>query len=91
MCPSGAARGIGFTTWRWQRDGTWVRIVTQLQAQADANRLIIWDVNVDSTSVGPTSTPPGRLKRHRAVAARYGKLAVRYEASVLVAVLNEWL
>jgi transposase len=32
-----------------------------------------------------------RLKRHRAVAARYEKLAVRYEATVLVAAINEWL
>ncbi|MGI5441674.1 IS5 family transposase [Streptomyces shenzhenensis] len=32
-----------------------------------------------------------RLKRHWAVATRYDKLAVRYEATVLVAVLNEWL
>ncbi len=32
-----------------------------------------------------------RLKRHRAVATRYDELAVRYEATVLVAVLNEWL
>jgi transposase len=32
-----------------------------------------------------------RLKRHRVVATRYYKLAVRYEATVLVAVLNEWL
>ncbi len=34
---------------RWQRDGTWARIVTQLQAEADAKGLITWDVNVDST------------------------------------------
>ncbi|WP_406072166.1 MULTISPECIES: transposase [unclassified Streptomyces] len=32
-----------------------------------------------------------RLKRHRAVAARYDKLSVRYEATVLVAAVNEWL
>ncbi|MFE2887073.1 IS5 family transposase [Streptomyces sp. NPDC059272] len=32
-----------------------------------------------------------RLKRHRAVAMRYDKLAVRYEATVLVAAINEWL
>ncbi|MFF2408368.1 transposase [Streptomyces sp. NPDC058092] len=32
-----------------------------------------------------------RLKRHRAVATRYDKLAVRYEATVLVAAVNEWL
>ncbi|MFF9819377.1 hypothetical protein [Streptomyces sp. NPDC014006] len=32
-----------------------------------------------------------RLKRHWAVATRYDKLAVRYEATVLVAAINEWL
>ncbi|GAB2580714.1 hypothetical protein GCM10027168_11920 [Streptomyces capparidis] len=32
-----------------------------------------------------------RLKRHRAVATRHDKLAVRYEAAVLVAAINEWL
>jgi transposase len=34
---------------RWQRDGAWARILTQLQAEADAKGLITWDVNVDST------------------------------------------
>jgi transposase len=33
----------------------------------------------------------GRLKRNRAVATRYDKLAVRYEATVRIAVINEWL
>jgi transposase len=32
-----------------------------------------------------------RLKRHRSVATRYDKVAVRYEATVLGAALNEWL
>lgn len=32
-----------------------------------------------------------RLKRHRAVATRYDKLAVRYEATVHIAVINDWL
>jgi transposase len=32
-----------------------------------------------------------RLKRHRAVATRYDKLAVRYRATVHVAAINEWL
>ncbi|WP_435191139.1 hypothetical protein [Streptomyces sp. bgisy126] len=32
-----------------------------------------------------------RFKRHRAVATRYDELAVRYEATVLVATLSEWL
>ena len=34
---------------RWQRDGTWSRILTALQAQADAKGLITWQVSVDST------------------------------------------
>ncbi|WP_199834517.1 hypothetical protein [Streptomyces sp. NRRL F-5755] len=32
-----------------------------------------------------------RLKRHRAVATRCDKSAVRYQATVLIAALNEWL
>jgi transposase len=32
-----------------------------------------------------------RLKRHHAVATRYDKLAVRYEATVHIATINEWL
>jgi transposase len=32
-----------------------------------------------------------RLKRNRAVATRYDKLAVRYEATVHIAAVNEWL
>ncbi|SCG57241.1 Transposase DDE domain-containing protein [Micromonospora echinaurantiaca] len=34
---------------RWQRAGVWQRIVTGLQARADAAGLITWDVSVDST------------------------------------------
>ena len=34
---------------RWQRDGTWQQILTQLPAQADAKGLITWEVSVDST------------------------------------------
>jgi transposase len=32
-----------------------------------------------------------RLKRNRGVATRYDKLAVRYEATVHIAAINEWL
>jgi transposase len=33
----------------WQRDGTWRKILTGLQALADAAGRIVWDVSVDST------------------------------------------
>ena len=32
-----------------------------------------------------------RLKRNRGVATRFDKLAVRYEATVTIAAINEWL
>lgn len=31
------------------------------------------------------------LKRRQAVATRHDKLAVRYETTVLIAAINEWL
>ncbi|MEV5958220.1 IS5 family transposase [Streptomyces sp. NPDC051987] len=33
---------------RWQRQGVWARLLTLLQARADAAGLITWKVNVDS-------------------------------------------
>ncbi|MGI5215178.1 hypothetical protein [Plantactinospora sp. CA-290183] len=33
----------------------------------------------------------GRLKHNRAVATRFDKLAVRYEATIHLAAINEWL
>lgn len=33
----------------------------------------------------------GRLKRHRAVATRYDRLSVRYEATVLIAAIDDRL
>jgi transposase len=47
---------------RWQRDGTWARILTGLQARADAAGLITWDVSVTPPSPGRTSMRPERGK-----------------------------
>ncbi|AEW92840.1 putative transposase [Streptantibioticus cattleyicolor NRRL 8057 = DSM 46488] len=49
---------------RRQRDGTWARIVTRPQAEADAKGLITWDVNIDSTVC--------RARQHAAGAAKRG-------------------
>jgi transposase len=34
---------------RWQRNGTWQRILTRLQSLAAAKGAIVWDSSVDST------------------------------------------
>ncbi|WP_406284745.1 IS5 family transposase [Embleya sp. NBC_00896] len=47
----------------WQRDGTWARILEQLQARADAAGLITWDVNVDSTIARAHQHAAGARKR----------------------------
>ncbi|MFD9246431.1 IS5 family transposase [Streptomyces sp. NPDC059556] len=52
----------------WQRGGTWKRIFAELQAQADAKRLITWDINVDSTVC--------RAHQHAAGARKRGELQV---------------
>ncbi|MER5950276.1 IS5 family transposase [Streptomyces sp. NPDC001904] len=48
---------------RWQRDGTWAGLVTQLQAEADAKGLITWDVSVDSTVCRAHQHAAGAAKR----------------------------
>ncbi len=48
---------------RWQRDGTWVRILTALQAAADAAGQIVWDVSVDSTTAPAHQHAAGARKK----------------------------
>lgn len=48
---------------RWQRDGTWARILKDLQARADAEGLITWDVSVDSTITRAHQHAAGARKR----------------------------
>lgn len=64
---------------RWQRDGVWQRIFTELQARADAQDPITWDLNVDSTIVrahqhaagqGKAGPAKGTARRHRHRAGR---------------------
>ena len=48
---------------RWQRDGTWARMLTALQAVADAAGRIVWDVSVDSTVARAHQHAAGARKR----------------------------
>lgn len=48
---------------RWQRDGTWTRILSTLQAIADAAGRIVWDVSVDSTTARAHQHAAGARKR----------------------------
>lgn len=48
---------------RRQRDGTWKRVFTELQAQADVKDLITWDVSVDSTICRAHQHAAGAVKR----------------------------
>jgi transposase len=48
---------------RWQRDGTWAKILTVLQAVADAAGRIVWDVSVDSTVARAHQHAAGARKR----------------------------
>lgn len=47
---------------RWQRDGTWLQILTRLPALADAAGLVAWDVSVDSTIARAHQHAAGRVK-----------------------------
>ncbi|MCX4486633.1 IS5 family transposase [Streptomyces anulatus] len=48
---------------RWQRDGTWQRILTRLQSLADAKGAIVWDLSVDSTVCRAHQHAAGARKR----------------------------
>jgi transposase len=63
---------------RWQRDGTWTRILTGLQADADARGLITWDVSVDSTITRAHQHAAGASKKgRRSKTARAGSRSNR--------------
>ena len=68
---------------RWQRDGTWSRVLTGLQARADAAGLIPWDVSVDSTVARAHQHAAGARKRvicrlNRAAACTTSLLITRW-------------
>ncbi|MFJ5231552.1 IS5 family transposase [Kitasatospora sp. NPDC088391] len=60
---------------RWQRQGVWARVLTLLQAKADAAGLIVWEVSADSTVC--------RAHQHVAGARRDGKAQAELPGGVV--------
>ena len=70
---------------RWQRDGTWAKILTALQAVADAAGLITWDVSVDSSVARAHQHAAGAAKRgicmpNRRAGLRWSRPTTRWGA-----------
>ncbi|WP_435191485.1 transposase [Streptomyces sp. bgisy126] len=55
------------------------------------NRSYLRGRRIKATIPAPADRVRNRLKRHRTVATGDDELAVRHEATVLMAALNEWL
>src|SRR3954467_8010403 len=51
---------------RWQRDGTWDRLLAHVQTKSDAVGEVVWEVSIDSTTV--------RAHQHSAGARKKGAL-----------------
>ena len=54
---------------RWQRDGTWDRLLAHAQTKSDAVGEVVWEVSVDSTAV--------RAHQHAAGARKKGAVRAR--------------
>jgi transposase len=52
---------------RWQRDGTWDRLLAHVQTKSDAVGEVVWEVSIDSTAV--------RAHQHAAGARKKGAVA----------------
>ena len=55
---------------RWQRDGTWARLLRHVQQHSDAVGDVVWEVSVDSTIV--------RAHQHAAGAPKRGASRTRF-------------
>lgn len=81
----------------WSADGTWERLLQQVQAEADAAGAIDWDVSVDSTIVrahqhaagARTGPPPAPASKGAEVPEQQGETAWQSLHGRLVEVVRE--
>lgn len=57
---------------RWQRDGTWDRLLAHVQTKADAVGEVRWEVSIDSTVVRAQQHASGARRRPSQAAAQRG-------------------
>ena len=74
--------------YRWRASGMWDRVLSALQAEADARGGVDWDLYRERNVV---ERLVGRLKEYRRIATRYDKLAASYLAFVQLAAIRMWL
>lgn len=48
---------------RWRRDGTWDRLLAQVQTKSEAVGDVVWEVSIDSTSIRAHQHAAGARKR----------------------------
>ncbi|MGW7489432.1 IS5 family transposase [Streptomyces sp. NPDC054786] len=73
----------------WSADGTWAKLLQHVQALADAEDAIDWNINVDSTSIrvhqhaagAPTAPPPAPTAGSKGAAQRSVHLHAQVPAS----------
>ena len=63
--------------YRWRRDGTWDRLLTQVQAEADAAGAVGWEVSVDSSVARAPQHAAGARHRPRKADGKGGSATRR--------------
>ena len=59
---------------RWRRDGTWDRLLADVQAKSDAVGEVVWEVSIDSTGVRSHQHAAGARRRPAKAEAKRGRV-----------------
>ncbi len=66
---------------RWQRDGTWDRLLAHVQTKSDAVGEVVWEVSVDSTTIRAHQHAAGARRAKGGREARPSRSVARAGAS----------